>query len=401
MAVKRKTVKAKPPKAAARVGKIAWKEGLGSAPFNAAADDIIQEINLQKAELKAQNENLLKTRNELEASRQGYIDLYDHAPCGYVTCDKKGIILEANLTAAWLLGAKREKLVGKPIYGYACTDRDNLYRFIQKIFSSGKNQALEAEMVGGDHKRFSARLEGALVRNSREARQCRLIIIDNSELKEAENMLKQFPQKLMEFQEAERKRIAAALHDSLAQNMVVIHTGIRLSVKNLPPEHSALAQLHQASELALRTKSEIMEISYGLRPPQLDQMGLKKALESLAKHIAEMCGINIDIGIRLGPKKLPPNVEINIYRIVQEGLTNIVKHSGAKNSFIDLSAEGEAISISITDDGHGFNPKKPTTQFGLIGIRERAQILGGSFAIDSGKNEGTTITVILPLGGGA
>ena len=207
-------------------------------------------------------------------------------------------------------------------------------------------------------------------------------------------------------QEAERKRIAGELHDSLGQTLLIIKNRAFMGAKMTADNSSADAQLGAANEqfdeisgAAAEAINEAREISYHLRPSQLERLGLTTSIIEMIEHIAAASGIRFDSDIAPLDGIFSPESEINFYRIVQESLNNIVKHSDASEVKVTIRRDARAIELMIRDNGKGFEPNASpvdgsgSTGFGLTSIAERARILGGKHSIESIPGRGTTITV--------
>ena len=143
---------------------------------------------------------------------------------------------------------------------------------------------------------------------------------------------------------------------------------------------------------------DVRRLTVELRPPALDDFGLAAALERLAGVVAERSGLDIDVNVGVPPGTLPPEHETAIYRVVQEALTNVVKHASARSiSIVVTTAEGMVRAV-IEDDGAGFTFGDVRTEaLGLVGMRERALLLGGRFDVESSPGAGTTIVAEMPL----
>ncbi len=223
------------------------------------------------------------------------------------------------------------------------------------------------------------------------------------ERKQAEAALKEFSRKLVESQENERKRIAAELHDSLGQNLIVIKNEIKKCLKTISEDNRDSETLEFTSSIVTQTLNEIKEIAYNLRPPQLDKLGLKDAISSQVKRVLNTSETAIFMEIDTDDVEIPPDTEINIFRIIQEGINNILKHSSASEAIIKLKKVKENIYLEISDNGEGFDNKKEKKQnaafegFGLKGIAERATMLGGTFQVNSKKGVETTLKIVIPI----
>jgi len=211
----------------------------------------------------------------------------------------------------------------------------------------------------------------------------------------------EFTKKLIESQENERKRVAAELHDSLGQDLLIIKNKALVSIKKNEPE-KLLEQMNEISELTSATLNDVREISYNLRPYELDRLGLTKTIESMIERANNSTSINFVSNIDNIDKVFIPEVEINIYRIIQESLNNVIKHSDAKEVIVSVLKKEKEIVLNISDDGKGFDIKKYKMNsnrkgFGLKGIEERVRLLKGELTIDSGAGKGTELWIKILL----
>ncbi len=213
-----------------------------------------------------------------------------------------------------------------------------------------------------------------------------------------------FARQLIASQESERKRIAAEMHDSLGQRLAVIknlaHIVRRSMGRDKMEEENILITEEISSEAALAIQ-ETREIAYNLRPFQLDRLGLSKAIEGMVDTVSRSSGIRIFFEIDNIDTLLPDELQINLYRIAQEALNNIVKHSGATEATIRILRTSEGLTLTVRDDGKGFAPASRSSQlghsgFGLTGMAERANLLDGEFSAQSVVGSGTLITVRIP-----
>jgi signal transduction histidine kinase len=196
---------------------------------------------------------------------------------------------------------------------------------------------------------------------------------------------------LLEGQEIERKRLARELHDETGQALASILLGLKSLERQVGPE--AVSPIRELVGAAL---DDVRRLTVELRPPALDDFGLASALERLASLVTERSGIDIQVSIRPSVA-IPPDQETALYRIVQEALTNVVKHAEATSVSVIVTSSGDAVRAVIEDDGIGFDPKTVREgALGLVGIRERALLLGGRFELESSPGAGTTILVELP-----
>lgn len=200
-----------------------------------------------------------------------------------------------------------------------------------------------------------------------------------------------FARQLIESQEAERKRIAAELHDSLGQHLSVINNLALLWLHQHADDDGE--PMRKISATTMQAIREVKEISYNLRPHQLGRIGLTKAIEALLKKAEQASGIRFVAALDDLRGALPPETDINFYRIVQECVNNILKHSEATEATVTIRREADRLRLTIRDNGKGFTPGGEGSGFGLLGIRERAQLLGGQAVIQSAPGQGTTTTL--------
>jgi len=208
-----------------------------------------------------------------------------------------------------------------------------------------------------------------------------------------------FSRQLIQSQEAERKRIAAGLHDSLGQNLLIVNNEIQL----LASEHDELEpEISPILSGVKESINEVREISYNLHPHLLDRLGLNKALESVINKISKASGIKIEYELNEIEQLLAKEKQIHFYRIVQEALNNIVKHAQADKAYIKIEKKRKYVYVTIKDNGNGFDVKKAKAEnhskdgFGLANMKERARLIGGQLRIVSKEGHGTRVEIKLP-----
>jgi signal transduction histidine kinase len=198
---------------------------------------------------------------------------------------------------------------------------------------------------------------------------------------------------LLEGQELERRRLARELHDETGQALASILLGLKALERNIGEEPVAVIR-----ELVGSALEDVRRLTVELRPPALDDFGLAAALERLAGVVGERSGLVLDVNVNVPPATLPSEHETAIYRIVQEALTNVVKHASARTVSIIVTAGEGTVRTVIEDDGAGFVVGRVREHaLGLVGMRERALLLGGRLEVESSPGSGTTILVELPV----
>jgi signal transduction histidine kinase len=210
-----------------------------------------------------------------------------------------------------------------------------------------------------------------------------------------------FSRRVLERLEDERRRIAVNLHDSLGQILVAIKNHALLAIQRPPDEQGLRQRLDEISDATSQAIEEVRQITHGLRPYQLDRLGLTQAIRASISRASSNSPISFATRVEDIDGLFDKDSEIHVYRIVQEAVTNVVKHSAATETAIVIKKRMPLVSLSIRDNGRGFNATIPPAAshdlgYGLSGIAERVRILGGTLVIDSRPSEGTSLTVEVP-----
>ena len=206
---------------------------------------------------------------------------------------------------------------------------------------------------------------------------------------------------LIHAQEEERRRIARELHDQMGQNL----TALNLGLKRLgDSSDSASNEVRPLQDLAAQTARDLHRVAMELRPAQLDDLGLVKAVRYLAEGWAAHCHIETDLALEgYNPAGLSSEIETTLYRIIQEALNNVAKHSGATRVSVVLRCTSNQVHAIIEDNGRGFDPARASGQttggghLGLIGMRERISAINGTLHFESTPNQGTTVIARIPI----
>jgi signal transduction histidine kinase len=197
-------------------------------------------------------------------------------------------------------------------------------------------------------------------------------------------------------QEAERRRLALELHDETGQALTSILLGLK-TIRSAPDEGAAERAEADVRALVVQALQDVRALAVELRPSALDDFGLAAALERLAETFSERSGIKTSIETNLD-ERLPPEVETALYRVAQEALTNVVKHAGAEKVSIVVSKRDGWVAATIDDDGRGFATSDVRDDaLGLVGMRERIELVGGTLSVESAERSGTTIAAQVPL----
>lgn len=223
-----------------------------------------------------------------------------------------------------------------------------------------------------------------------------------ADLARANEERRQLLQRIVEAQEAERKRIARELHDSLGQYLTALHLGLA-SVEAQFGTPAAEPKLAELKSLMTEISQELGRLARELRPTVLDHLGLKSAIIQYIEEWEARSELKFDVQINLGERRLPQAVETTLYRVLQEAITNVVKHADADRVGVILEARETDVRLIVEDDGDGFAlpaaaaPGEKLQHFGLIGMRERLALVHGTFEIESAPGAGVTLFVTVPI----
>ena len=233
-----------------------------------------------------------------------------------------------------------------------------------------------------------------------DARLARLTQTFNAMLDTAEahrGRLREIAAHALNATEAERKRIARELHDGMAQTLAALRLRLRLA-RGVADEDCRSSVLDGIAADIAEVTEEVRRIAQGLRPPALDMLGLSPAIESHARLVAEATGILIETDLTAAGGLLTPEAELALYRIVQESLSNVARHSRARRACVQMRVSARQVVTTVEDDGRGFATGAGLGGgLGLFGMQERASYVGGVVEIDSEPGAGTRVRVTIPV----
>jgi signal transduction histidine kinase len=217
---------------------------------------------------------------------------------------------------------------------------------------------------------------------------------------ETRRELERLSARLVDAQEEERRTLARELHDEVGQALTAIKMDVGVALRSGIADARARASLDEARSITETTLQSVRDLSQLLHPSMLDDFGLPETLAAYLRSFSKRTGIRVQLTHDGLETRLPAEVEVCIYRIVQEALTNVARHSGALSSSVSVTRRGESVSLTIEDSGRGLSTGPaagPSRGLGLIGMRERAQALAGRFAIENRPGGGTRVAVTLPV----
>ena len=371
--------------------------------------ELLSELQVSHRELELQNRELLETQSLLKQSHKRYADLYEYAPVGFLTLNKTGHILSLNQAGEELLRNNREFLIGKSFIDcFFNIDRQAFIQYLQEIFTISGKAAVDLEIKNADEQLSYIRLESTLMCDSNT---CLMIISDISQLKKTINLNRnllhenrRLMKELFHIQEKERRLIARELHDELGQWLTVIRVENEVILNNTSSGSIAAISARAINECTQKMNEIIHEILHQLRPVLLDTVGLTDALSELKRQwCVHHPQIILELKLNGELDKLSESINIAVYRIIQEGLTNIYNHAEATWAQISLSRKNGAepaddcLLLTIEDNGKGYNTHQQFRGLGLLGMRERVIAMRGTLSVRSAYNEGTEINIKLPI----
>lgn len=224
--------------------------------------------------------------------------------------------------------------------------------------------------------------------------------VDEMERGRTEEALRYIGGRLISAQEEERSRIARELHDDLSQRLALLSIELAQVAQLIPAKQRSLrARMQDLWAKAQEISVEVHRISYQLHPSKLEHLGLVSAVKSFCEELDERRGIKITFRGRGIPAGLPKDVALCVFRVVQESLRNVVKHSGAREARVVLRMSGRTLQLSVSDSGAGFDVDSATHRkgLGLISMSERLRLVGGTITIRSQPTRGTEIDIQIPL----
>ena len=415
---------------------------------------LLHELEVHQIELEMQNAELQEARDRMEALLEKYTDLYDFAPVGYLSLDEQGQVQEANLTSAALLGVERSRLINRrlPLF-VAPASRPVFLAFLEHIFAGVGKQVCEAAVLRADGVLFWANFHGISATSPNGPRKwCRVALSDITSFKQAEEaqrrmdilgdanlklrreiirrqkmeeslkkserhqrrlleqsrqmqgQLRHLSRQVLRAQEEERKRISRELHDVIAQTL----TGINIRLATLKKEaglntRSFARNITHTQRLVEKSVNLVHQFARELRPAVLDDLGLIPALHSFVKHFSKRTRLHVRLQVFAEVEQLDASRRTVLYRVAQEALTNVARHAQASRVEVNIQKLPRGISMKIKDDGKSFNVEhalriRGGKHLGLLGMRERLEMFGGHFDVESAVGKGTTISAQIPLG---
>jgi PAS domain S-box-containing protein len=363
--------------------------------------------NVEKVAIFAQDLTMQhQTELALRESEQRFRNIFENAPIGFYRTTPDGRVLDANPALLTILGySSFEQLASINLESAEYPPDYPRRLFRERIERDSEIKGMES---------FWKRTDNTLVyirENARAIRDAGGIIVcyegtieDITESKRAEKQIHAISQQLIRAQEAERQRISRELHDCVAQDLSTLKIGFDTLFDSQEAVHGEISQkIEKLSEMLQKTISAVRDLSYDLQPPGLDHMGLVSVLETYCEEFSEQSGLKIDLHcIGMKNLQLHSESEINVYRLIQEGLNNVKRHAGASRVTVKLLGASSNVILRIEDDGVGFDVEKRAVaavrekRMGLLSMEERVGLLQGHMTIWSQPKRGTRIFIKFP-----
>lgn len=342
----------------------------------------------------------------LMESEQSYRALFESAYDAIWVHDMDGTILTANDALSVLCGYPLDELVGMSVKQFIGNESDRKLagEIKKKLLSGGRIDApYEMNLVRKDGTKLITIITTNLVNVENDIKAFQNTARDVTNEKRMEENLRYYLQQITRAQEEERKRIARELHDDTTQLLLSLSRQLDNFIRN---EHNytedQVAFLKDIQEQVNKGVQSVHRYAQDLRPSLIDDLGLMAALRSLVKRAQEYNEIEISLKVKGKERRLPSEVELLMYRVIQEALNNIWKHSQATQSHIDIRFSEKQVNVNISDNGIGFEISDTigdlaqTGKLGLIGMQERARLLGATLSFKSSPGKGTRVLFSLP-----
>ncbi len=342
-----------------------------------------------------------------EALRARFRAVFERAPLGMTVIAPDGRLIQVNRAYCEFTGYEERELLARDFQSITHADDLEQNLRLHRLTLEGKlpHYEMQKRYVRKDGTIVWGRLQvAAIVDGWGKTSHLVGLVEDVSERRRAEetlqamtDSLQRLSRRLLYLQDEERRRLARELHDGMGQSL----SALKLNIERLQLSGTITERLRPVAEesvqLAGQLCREVRSLSYLLHPPLLDELGLESALLAYARGVSERTGIEIDVDLPRGFGRLEPEVETAVFRIVQEGLSNVHRHSGSARAAVKLERGADGIRLELRDWGRGLaQGPQPSYGVGLAGIRERTSQLGGSFELEAAR-PGMKLKVVLPL----
>jgi len=419
------------------------------------ADDpqrLVHELQVHQLELEMQNEELQKARSAMEASLAKYSELYDFAPVGYFTLNRAGVICECNLAGASLLGLVRSALVKRRFATFiAVDDRATFLALLGRVFDQATMQEGDLRLPRAGAGTLDLRIRCNL---SAGSERCQMAVVDITERRLAERaeivrrqlelmtaanqvleseiarrrkvegalksselrargllgesqrmqaQLREYSRRILRVQEDQRAAISRDLHDRVGQLLVAINIHLTAFADAAVRQPQSIKRsIGPILKLLEESAEQVHRFARELRPASLDDLGLIPALAAYLRVFRKRKDLRIEFAAFEGVEAMDSDKRMVLYRVVQEALTNVVKHANATRVNVSIFKAPGGVCLEISDNGKAFNLRQladdeSNQRLGMIGMRERVEMVGGRFHVVSKAGRGTKVQAEIPF----
>jgi PAS domain S-box-containing protein len=351
-------------------------------------------------DITARHEALAALHENEERFRQAFAQ----SPIGMLLCQLDGHVFKANAAFCRMSGYKDDEIIGHRLGDLApdvSTADEEIALFARIACGEIGEFSVQQEQVHKDGHIYVVQSSVSLVRSSTHVPlYCLAHVEDLTERQRRQ--LEALAKQSLSVQEEERTRLSRELHDDVGQSLTALKLLLRRVQQNC--SHGLATEcLRQAREATEQVMGDVRAIAYRLRPAQLDELGLMSSLRWHLDKVARPAGLEVVLSGNLGNERLPEALELCCFRVVQEALTNVMKHARASKLEVGLNRRENMVVLTLRDNGIGFDVTRhylePDNLFslGLIGMRERVAAMGGRLEVKSSLGRGTEISAVFPL----
>lgn len=381
----------------------------------AELEQLNAKLGVKNSRLEETNRLLLgeirerkRAQEELRASEERYQALVQLSPDA-ILIHRHDQIVFGNSAAARLFDMPPDRLAGLTLSDLIHPESQAAVReFLRTVLESRKPvPPTEVRVLRGNGTTLEVEATAATFKEG-NATPIQIVLRDVTARKRAEAVLREasrrhraLARQLLEAQESERRHLAHELHDELGQTLTAIK--ITLQAARRVADAATSPHLDECISLAEKMLTQVRHLSVDLRPAALDRLGLVPSVRGLLERQAQRTGLITHLETEVATARLPPDLETACFRVVQEALTNVLRHARAREVWVGLHEHSRELRLSVRDDGIGFNVEAAQDRaaggesLGLLGLHERVQLLGGRLEINSAPGEGTTLDVCVPL----
>jgi PAS domain S-box-containing protein len=347
------------------------------------------------------DKGIRQIRRKLQ-SAQGLELIIEALPVAVLVVDDKGMVILGNSKVETIFGYRPDELIGHPVEllvpeRFHFTQAGTRARFFE---GPAREMGVNRNLIGRrkDNSEFPVDIALSTIQTTEGI--CIIsAIVDMTSAKQLEGRFLRMHE--IEVQESERRRLARELHDEIGQLLSAV--SVDLQAAKVACEPAAATRLEDSIALVDKAVEQVRDLTLDLRPPMLDDLGLIATLRWYADREAQRAGLVSHFVIKSAGTRLASECATACYRVVQEAVTNVIRHARARQVWIEFHEEAKEVRLTVRDDGVGFNPDliesraSGNVRFGLLGMKERVELLGGRIEVKSLPDQGATIEAWIPL----